>query len=183
MSRRLFCVAVLAAGCAFAAQAQEVQTQEAQAQEPLPSVEQVMSDHKEKINNQIETINYKRKRVVEANMGLDSGQAETFWPIYGRYRNELDSLNRNSFELLLEYARAYGSGAVSNQDAAKMIKVYKALQVKRQMLLSRYIDEVSEKMSSVTAMRFLQIEEQLDAVEMLETGQRIPLVGTTSNRL
>ncbi|WDH44616.1 hypothetical protein PUP66_15940 [Pseudomonas chlororaphis] len=59
MSRHLFCVAFFVAGCAFAAQAQE----------PLPSVQQVMSDHKEKINNQIETINYKRKRVVEAIWG------------------------------------------------------------------------------------------------------------------
>ncbi|QIH08039.1 hypothetical protein ATY02_15665 [Pseudomonas sp. BIOMIG1BAC] len=61
--------------------------------------------------------------------------------------------------------------------------MYKALQIKRQILLNRYIDEVSEKMSSVLAMRFLQIEEQLDAVEMLETGQRIPLVGASLNRL
>lgn len=35
MSRHLFCVAFFVAGCAFAAQAQE----------PLPSVQQVMSDH------------------------------------------------------------------------------------------------------------------------------------------
>ena len=61
--------------------------------------------------------------------------------------------------------------------------MYKALQIKRQILLNRYIDEVSEKMSSVLAMRFLQIEDQLDAVEMLETGQRIPLVGASLNRL
>ena len=173
MSRHLLCVAFFVAGCAFAGQAQE----------PLPSVQQVMSDHKEKINNQIETINYKRKRVVEANMGLDGAQAEVFWPVYARYRNEMEGLNRDSFELLLEYARAYGSGAVTDEDASKMIKVYKTLQVKRQMLLNRYIDEVSEKMSSVTAMRFLQIAEQLDAVEMLETGKRIPLVGTPSNRM
>ncbi len=173
MPKHLLCVALLAVGCAFAAQAEE----------PLPSVHQVMSENKEKINNQIETINYKRKRVVESNMGLDSEQAETFWPIYARYRNEMDGLNRDSFQLLLEYARAYGSGVVTNEDAGKMIKVYKTLQVKRQVLLNRYIDEVSAKMSAVTAMRFLQIEEQLDAVEMLETGKRIPLVGAALNRL
>lgn len=173
MSRRLLCAALFAAGFGLAAHAEE----------PLPSVEQVMSDHKEKISNQIETINYKRKRVVGANMGLDSQQAETFWPIYALYRNEMDGLNRETFQLLLEYGRAYGSGVVTNEDASKMIKMYKALQIKRQILLNRYIDEVSEKMSSVVAMRFLQIEEQLDAVEMLETGQRIPLVGTSLNRM
>lgn len=72
MSRRLLCAALFAAGFGLAAHAEE----------PLPSVEQVMSEHKEKINNQIETINYNRKRVVGANMGLDSQQAETFWPIW-----------------------------------------------------------------------------------------------------
>ncbi|WP_047286485.1 hypothetical protein [Pseudomonas protegens] len=173
MFKQLFCAAVIAASGVFVAQAQD----------PLPSAQQVMSDHKEKINNQIEAINYKRKRVVESNMGLESQQAEAFWPIYARYRNEMESLNKDSFELLLEYARAYGSGAVTNEDASKIIKVYKTLQVKRQILLNRYIDEVTEKLSAVTAMRFLQIEEQLDAVEMLETGQRIPLVGTSPNRL
>lgn len=173
MPKHLICVALLAVGCAFAAQAEE----------PLPSVEQVMSDHKEKINNQIETINYNRKRVVGANMGLDSQQAETFWPIYALYRNEMDGLNRETFQLLFEYGRAYGSGVVTNEDASKIIKMYKALQIKRQILLNRYIDEVSEKMSSMVAMRFLQIEEQLDAVEMLETGKRIPLVGAALNRL
>ncbi|MFJ4192473.1 transcriptional regulator [Pseudomonas sp. NPDC089534] len=167
MSRHLIFAALFAVGCAYAAPAQE----------PLPSVHQVMSENKEKINNQIETLNYKRKRMVEANMALDGAQAEAFWPIYTRYRNETDGLNRDTFQLLLEYARAYGSGAVTDEDASKMIKVYKTLHVKRQMLLNRYIDEVAEKMSPVTAMRFLQIEEQLDAADMLETGQRIPLVG------
>ncbi|MBC2660076.1 transcriptional regulator, partial [Pseudomonas sp. MSSRFD41] len=70
MSRRFIALAFLTVGCVFAAQAQE----------PMPSVRQVMSENKEKIKNQIETINYKRKRMVEANMELDSEQAETFWP-------------------------------------------------------------------------------------------------------
>ncbi|MFU3826323.1 hypothetical protein ACM7HO_19095 [Pseudomonas aeruginosa] len=72
MSRRLLFVATLVATLSLAAHADE----------PLPSVEQVMNEHKEKIRNQLETINYKRKRMVEANMALDGTEAETFWPIY-----------------------------------------------------------------------------------------------------
>ncbi|MCU7646474.1 transcriptional regulator [Pseudomonas piscis] len=166
MSRCLFCAAFFTAGLCFAAQAQE----------PLPSVQEVMSEHKEKIKNQIESINYNRKRMVEANMGLDSEQAETFWPIYSRYRNEMDSLSKESFQLLVEYARAYGSGAVNNQDATSMLKTYKALQEKQRNVLFRHIDQMSARMSPVIAMRFLQIEEQLDAMEVLQTGNQIPLI-------
>ncbi|MGU1661887.1 hypothetical protein ACSEU0_26110 [Pseudomonas aeruginosa] len=83
MSRRLLFVATLVATLSLAARADE----------PLPSVEQVMNEHKEKIRNQLETINYKRKRMVEANMALDGTEAETFWPIYSRYRGETDSLH------------------------------------------------------------------------------------------
>ncbi|AZC24742.1 transcriptional regulator [Pseudomonas sessilinigenes] len=166
MSRRLLCTALFTAGLCFAAQAQE----------PLPSVQEVMSENKEKIKNQIEALNYKRKRMVEANMELDSEQAEAFWPIYTRYRNEMDGLNKDSFQLLVEYARAYGSGAVSNEEAAGMIKTYKALHEKQQKVLYRYIDEVAQQMSPKIAMRFLQIEAQLDAAEVLQTGQQVPLL-------
>lgn len=166
MSRRLFCAALFTASMCFTVQAQE----------PLPSVQEVMSENKEKIKNQIESLNYKRKRMVEANMGLDSEQAETFWPIYGRYRSEMDGLSKESFQLLVEYARAYGSGAVTNDDAAGMIKTYKALQGKQHKVLFRYIDQISVRMSPVIAMRFLQIEAQLDAMEVLHTGNRVPLI-------
>ncbi|WP_409303026.1 transcriptional regulator [Pseudomonas sp. KCJK8993] len=166
MSRRFIALAFLTVGCVFVAQAQE----------PMPSVQQVMSENKEKIKNQIETINYNRKRMVEANMELDSEQAETFWPIYSRYRNEIDGLHKDSFQLLVEYARAYGSGAVNNQDAASMLKTYKTLLEKQHKVLFRYIDQVSVRMSPVIAMRFLQIETQLDAMEVQQTGKQIPLI-------
>ncbi|AIS12963.1 transcriptional regulator [Pseudomonas chlororaphis] len=166
MSWRLIGIAFFTVGCVFAAQAQE----------PMPSVQQVMSENKEKIKNQIETINYNRKRMVQTNMELDSEQAETFWPIYGRYRNEIEGLHQESFQLLVEYARAYGSGAVTNEDAASMLKTYKVLQEKQHKVLFRYIDQVSARMTPVIAMRFLQIEIQLDAMEELQTGQQLPLI-------
>ena len=114
---------------------------------PSPSVEQVMNEHKEKIRNQLETINYKRKRMVEANMALDGTEAETFWPIYSRYRGETDSLHKETFQLLLEYARAYGSGSITDAEASRMVDLYRGLQEKQLAVLHRYVQEVAEKMS------------------------------------
>ncbi|HHW1973284.1 TPA: transcriptional regulator [Pseudomonas aeruginosa] len=166
MSRRLLFVATLVATLSLAAHADE----------PLPSVEQVMNEHKEKIRNQLETINYKRKRMVEANMALYGTEAETFWPIYSRYRGETDSLHKETFQLLLEYARAYGSGSITDAEASRMVDLYRGLQEKQLAVLHRYVQEVAEKMSPRRAMRFLQIEAQLDALEALQIGKQVPLI-------
>ncbi|CEI20748.1 hypothetical protein PAMH19_5616 [Pseudomonas aeruginosa] len=166
MSRRLLFVATLVATLSLAAHADE----------PLPSVEQVMNEHKEKIRNQLETINYKRKRMVEANMALDGTEAETFWPIYSRYRGETDSLHKETFQLLLEYARAYGSRSITDAEASRMVDLYRGLQEKQLAVLHRYVQEVAEKMSPRRAMRFLQIEAQLDALEALQIGKQVPLI-------
>ncbi|OVZ43784.1 transcriptional regulator, partial [Pseudomonas aeruginosa] len=40
----------------------------------------------------------------------------------------------------------------------------------------RYVQEVAEKMSPRRAMRFLQIEAQLDALEALQIGKQVPLI-------
>lgn len=129
-----------------------------------------------KIRNQLETINYKRKRMVEANMALDGTEAETFWPIYSRYRGETDSLHKETFQLLLEYARAYGSGSITDAEASRMVDLYRGLQEKQLAVLHRYVQEVAEKMSPRRAMRFLQIEAQLDALEALQIGKQVPLI-------
>ncbi|MGC5698849.1 transcriptional regulator [Pseudomonas sp. NFXW11] len=148
------------------------------AQESPPSAQVVMSENKEKIKNHLEALNYNRKLMVAENMQLDDQKAESFWPIYSRYRNEIDFTSRAYFKLLFEYARAHasGSGSVTHEDAAGLIKSHKTLVARQRMTLFRYVDEVSRKMSPVTAMRFLQIEEQLDATDVLRLGQQVPLV-------
>ncbi len=109
-------------------------------------------------------------------MALDGTEAETFWPIYSRYRGETDSLHKETFQLLLEYARAYGSGSITDAEASRMVDLYRGLQEKQLAVLHRYVQEVAEKMSPRRAMRFLQIEAQLDALEALQIGKQVPLI-------
>lgn len=147
----------------------------AHADDQAPSSNQVMSDHKQAIDNRLADIDYKRKRIVEANMSLTPQETEKFWPIYNSYRTEADKLSKQTLKIILDYAKSYNTGAVSNEDASKLLKQVQELQDDRQDLKEKYVKRVAKEVSPTRALRFLQIEDQLDAMALLDVTREIPL--------
>ena len=80
------------------------------ADDQAPSPDQVMSEHKAEIDNRLADIDYKRKRIVEANMNLTGKEGEAFWPIYNTYRSEAEKLSKQHLALILDYAKSYNTG-------------------------------------------------------------------------
>ncbi|KAF1052236.1 MAG: hypothetical protein GAK43_02025 [Stenotrophomonas maltophilia] len=146
-----------------------------QADERAPSADQVLSEHHQQIEQQLADIDYKRERVVEANMKLSDSEAGAFWPIYNTYRSESDKLSRESLKILLDYAHAFNQGTVANDDARALITRVESLQRQRLTLRDQYIERVAQEVSPIRAMRFLQIETQLDAMSVLDVGRQVPL--------
>ena len=140
-----------------------------------PSTQQVMSEHKAEIDNHLANIDYQRKAIVDANMHLSSDEANAFWPIYNTYRTEAEKLSKQHLALIFDYAKAYNTGKVSDDAAKDIIKRAEKLQVQRQELRSKYIARIAKAVSPTRAMRFLQIEMQLDAMALLDIGREIPL--------
>ncbi|QJP07171.1 transcriptional regulator [Pseudomonas multiresinivorans] len=143
--------------------------------EDTPSSSQVMEQHKQAINNRIADIDYKRKRIVEANMKLTPQETEKFWPIYNSYRTEADKLSKQTLAIIIDYANSYNTGSVSNDDAAKLQKQVLELQDDRQELKEKYLKRIAKEVSPQRALRFLQVEDQLDAMALLEVSREIPL--------
>lgn len=140
-----------------------------------PSTQQVMSEHKAEIDNHLANIDYKRKRIVEANMKLTSDEANVFWPIYNTYRSEAEKLSKEHLALIFDYAKAYNTGKVSDDAAKDLLKRAEKLQDERQDLRSKYIERIAKDVSPTRAMRFLQIETQLDAMALLDLAREVPL--------
>ena len=92
------------------------------ADDQAPSPDQVMSEHKAEIDNRLADIDYKRKRIVEANMNLTGKEGEAFWPIYNTYRSEAEKLSKQHLALILDYAKSYNTGKVSDKDASALLK-------------------------------------------------------------
>ncbi|MDI2173531.1 transcriptional regulator, partial [Pseudomonas aeruginosa] len=88
--------------------------------DPQPSSKELMKEHQAQIQNDLADVDYKRKRIVEANMNLTDQEGEKFWPIYNTYRTESDKLSKETLKLLLDYAQAYNSGNVSDDQASEL---------------------------------------------------------------
>lgn len=136
---------------------------------------EVMREHRSEIQNELADIDYQRKRIVELNMNLTAEEANRFWPIYNIYRSESDKLSQQSIALLIDYASAYENDSIDNDQAGKMIERANSLMKQRQKLRERYVDRIAKEVSQIRAMRFLQIETQLDALGILDVGRQLPL--------
>ena len=124
--------------------------------DPQPSSKELMKEHQAQIQNDLADVDY--KRIVEANMNLTDQEGEKFWPIYNTYRTESDKLSKETLRLLLDYAQAYNSGNVSDDQASKLIERVDDLQEDRLELRDKYVKRIAKNVSPKRAMRFLQIE-------------------------
>ncbi|MDF3932577.1 transcriptional regulator [Pseudomonas citronellolis] len=145
------------------------------ADDQTPTSQQAMSDHKAAIDNRLADIDYKRKRIVEANMGLTPQEGEAFWPIYNTYRTEAEKLSKQHLALIFDYAKSYNTGKVSDASASDLLKRAEKLQQQRLDLRNKYIARMAKAVSPTRAMRFLQIETQLDAMALLDIAREVPL--------
>lgn len=123
--------------------------------DPQPSSKELMKEHQAQIQNDLADVDYKRKRIVEANMNLTDQEGEKFWPIYNTYRTESDKLSKETLKLLLDYAQAYNSGNVSDDQASKLIERVDDLQEDRLELRDKYVKRIAKNVSPKRAMRFL----------------------------
>lgn len=134
-----------------------------------------LNRHQEEIKNQLADVEYNRRRVVERNIQLAPAEAETFWGIYNNYRGEADKLDTEALALGLDFVRSLQQGTVSEDQALGLqMRVFR-LEDRRQQLKETYVERISKEVSPVRALRFLQIETQLDAMALIQTNRSLPL--------
>ncbi|WP_411958841.1 transcriptional regulator [Pseudomonas sp. s4] len=141
-----------------------------------PSGKEVMKQHQAQIQNRLADVDYNRKRVVELNMALESEEAERFWPIYNTYRAEAAKISRQTLEIMIDYSGAYSTGNVTDELASSLLQRVNDLQQRQLDLRQKYIQRIAKDVSPKRAMRFLQIETQLDSINNLDIGRELPLV-------
>ncbi|MDU9390371.1 transcriptional regulator [Pseudomonas sp. zfem002] len=141
----------------------------------LPTGKEIMEKNQAQIQNNLDDADYKRKVVVKNNMGLEGAENETFWPIYNTYRAEAVKINKKTLEAMIDYGQAYDKGYVTDELATDLLNRIYVLQEDHIELREKYTRRLADKVSPKRAMRFLQIETQLDAMQELEVSRRVPL--------
>jgi hypothetical protein len=122
----------------------------------------------------VEKIKADKKLVVAENMQLTEKEARAFWPVYGRYQNELFLLRTRTMNLVQDYADHYET--MTDAMAKKLLDEMMAIETLRGKLAVAYLPKFRAVLSERKAARYYQIENKINAGLYYELAARIPLV-------
>jgi hypothetical protein len=107
-------------------------------------------------------------------MDFSEAEDKAFWPIYREYDGEMAKLGEERVELIAEYARNYSN--LTDAVAASLASKALDLEARRQVVKAKYYDRIKTALSPRTALRFLQVEQQLLLIIDLQISASLPIV-------
>ena len=112
--------------------------------------------------------------IIAQMMAFTEDEDKAFWPIYREYDVEMAKLGDERVQLIQEYARNYLSltDAVADQLATKALD----LEARRQATKAKYYERFKKALSPKSALRFLQVEQQLLLLIDLQISAALPIV-------
>ena len=111
--------------------------------------------------------------IITEIMAFSDKEDAAFWPIYREYDLEMARLGDERVALIAEYARAFST--LDDATADRLAKKALDLQAKRQAALGQCFDRVKTALSPRTALRFLQVEHQLQLLIDLQISAALPI--------
>jgi hypothetical protein len=107
-------------------------------------------------------------------MGFTESEDTAFWPIYREYDLEMAKLGDERVAMIEEYARNYSklTDAMADTIGAQAVD----LEQRRQAVKAKYYDRVKKVLPSRAALRFLQVEHQLQLLIDLQISASLPIV-------
>jgi len=112
--------------------------------------------------------------IIAQVMGFTEAEDAAFWPIYRQYDAEMTKLGDERVGLIAEYASNYEkmTDAIAEKLAARALD----LEARRQAVKANCYDRVKKALSPRTALRFLQVEHQLQLLIDLQISASLPIV-------
>ena len=107
-------------------------------------------------------------------MGFTEAEDAAFWPIYREYDAEMAKLGDERVALIAEYAANYS--ALTDAVAEKLAANALDLEARRQATKAKYYERIKKALSPRTALRYLQVEQQLLLLIDLQISASLPIV-------
>jgi hypothetical protein len=114
-----------------------------------------------------------KKLLVAENLQLTEAEAKGFWPVYGRYQDELFLLRARTAKLITDYAAGYDQ--MSNDTAKKLLDEYMTIEALGLKLRQAYLPKFRAVLPEVKVVRYYQIENKIHAALVYELAAKIPL--------
>jgi hypothetical protein len=122
----------------------------------------------------LDTVRANRKALVAVNLALSAEEAGKFWPLYDRYRKELDVIGDRVEVIIGDYAKSFSD--LSDEKALRLMEDYLAAEAERTQVRHAYLPQFAKFLPGRTVARFYQIENKMDAVLRYDRAATIPVI-------
>jgi hypothetical protein len=111
--------------------------------------------------------------IITEVMGFTADEDAKFWPIYRAYDEEMSALGDERVALIADYAKQYS--ALTDEAAARLAEKAIDLEARRHAAKTRCFEKVKAALSPKTALRFVQVEHQLQLIIDLQIAASLPV--------
>jgi hypothetical protein len=111
--------------------------------------------------------------IITEVMGFTESEDRAFWPIYRDYDLEMSKLADERVRLIRDYAANYET--LTDERAASLAATALDLEARRNAVKATCYDRVKTTLSPRTALRFLQVEHQLQLLIDLQIAAALPV--------
>jgi hypothetical protein len=115
-----------------------------------------------------------RVKVVGDAMEFSGDEAAAFWPIYKEYEAEFTKQGDARLAMIKDYAET--ASTMTDEKATELAMRALDLEAERTTLKRSYFEKIAKAMSPIVAARFIQVENQLEALIDLQIAAQVPLV-------
>jgi hypothetical protein len=114
-----------------------------------------------------------KSQVMGEVLRLDTDESQKFWPIYKEFETEMLKVGDQIVALLKSYADSYEN--LSDASADRLANQLLNIERERNALKKKYYDRMNNSLGGFTAMRFLQVENQLERLVDLQLAAQLPV--------
>jgi hypothetical protein len=137
---------------------------------PKESKELNLSAYAELLRSDVRT---QKVAILTEVVGFTEAEDKAFWPIYREYDAEMSKLGDERVAMIGEYANNYTK--LTDEVADRLARKALDLESRRQAVKTKYYDRIAKSMSPRTALRFLQVEQQLLLLIDLQIASALPV--------
>jgi hypothetical protein len=115
----------------------------------------------------------RRDSAMSVLIEMNDQESKAFWPLKQAYDAELKKIFEARFAVLDEFDGVHEK--LTSEQATDLAERALAIDVSRTELHRKYFDLMSEKVSPVVAVQFLQLQSQFETMADMEIASRVPL--------
>jgi type IV pilus biogenesis protein CpaD/CtpE len=116
----------------------------------------------------------KKEQIVRETMKLNDAQSAIFWPIYREYQAEQTKLTADKLAIVADYSQNFSN--MTDEKADQLAQRVMQLDEKRMALRETYYATMKKALSSTVAVRFFQVEHQLQLIVDLQIAANLPII-------